>query len=153
MRSEPEAHGAGDAGGSAAGVERVGNGLVDQRGRRLTIRESRIAYALAAGGSRVVAVPESPVTRQRSPDAYVDDEPTEFKSLDPGATHQTVNDCLGRAKRQAANIVVDARGSGLTEENARRGLRRFVGAHAGRVRSIRVLGDGFDLRCEGSEEV
>lgn len=125
-------------------MERFGDGLLDQRGRRFTSSEYRIAQTLARQGYHVVAVAESRVFRQKSPDAYVDGEPTEFKTLDPGATHQTVNDCLGRARNQAPNVVVDGRGSGLTEHDARRGLARFVGAHAGRARSIRVLGDGFE---------
>lgn len=153
MQTQPEPRGEGNTARRGRWRGTVGDGLLDQRGRRFTSSEYRIARTLADRGHGVVAVAESPVFRQKSPDADVDGEPTEFKTLDPGATHQTVNDCLGRAKAQAPNVVVDGRGSGLTERDARRGLVRFVGAHAGRVRSIRVLGEGFELGWQQGTEV
>lgn len=81
------------------------------------------------------------------PDARVENRPTESKSLDPGATDGTVNWALQRAKGQAADIAVDARGSGLDQSSAQHGIRRFLGTpHAHKVDAIRLVGDDYDLK-------
>lgn len=82
----------------------------------------------------------------RTPDALVDGEPTEFKSLDSGATNATVKNALNSAKGQSGHIIVDARASGLTEAEALRGLRRFLGVHSSGVSEIRIIGVDFELR-------
>jgi hypothetical protein len=111
--------------------------------KALTEPEREIARMLQAEGRQVTAVAEG---RLRTPDVLVDGEPTEFKSLGPGASNVTLRNALGSAKGQARTIVVDARGSGLTETEALRGLRRFLGAHEDRVDSIRVFGEGYEVR-------
>ncbi|NKZ05593.1 hypothetical protein HGB48_17840 [Actinomadura latina] len=91
------------------------------------------------------AVPESKVDRVRTPDALVDDVPVEFKSLKPGAVPGSIKNALNTAKGQAPSAIIDARGSGLTEDGAREGLNRFLRHNPGRMDSIRILGDGYDI--------
>jgi len=68
---------------------------------------------------------------RRQPDALVDGRVTEFKSLSRGASDATVKNQLRTAKGQAPNVVIDARGSGLAEDSAALGLRRFLGQSVG----------------------
>lgn len=65
--------------------------------------------------------------RHRQHDAVIDGVPTEFKSLDPGAGHATVKQAVKNAVGQAPHAVVDGRAAGLSEDDARRGLARFLG--------------------------
>jgi RHS repeat-associated protein len=77
----------------------------------------------------------------------------EYKSLNPGATAKTI---INRVRNsvdeggQARNITFDARGSGLSESEAREGIARSLGnygpggARGHRLDSIRVIGDGYD---------
>jgi hypothetical protein len=131
-----------------AEVDRVGEGIVDERQRPFPAAERRIAdYLAAADGCAVVARAEDHGIRARKPDAEVDGVATEFKSLRPGASDATVRGALNSAKGQAGHVVVDARGAGLAEDSARHGIRRFVAApYSGKVDAIRVIGDDYDLQ-------
>jgi transposase-like protein len=104
-------------------VQRIGLGIIDERAKQFTPEERRIADHLARPGAAVVAVAERYGAQGRTPDAFVDGVQTEFKSLDPGANHRTVQAALNSAKGQADNAVIDARNSGLSEAEADRGLR------------------------------
>lgn len=130
-----------------AEVERIGDGIVDERQRAFPANERRIAdYLAAADGCAVVARAEDHGIRARKPDADVNGVPTEFKSLRPGATDSTVRGALNSAKGQAGSAVVDARDSGLAESGAWHGVHRFLAApYSGKVDAIRVIGDGYDL--------
>jgi Contact-dependent growth inhibition CdiA C-terminal domain len=131
-----------------AEVERIGDGIVDERQRPFPAAERRIAdFLAAADGCSVAARAEDHGIRARKPDADVDGVPTEFKSLRPGATDATVRGALNSAKGQAGSAVLDARDSGLTEAGAWHGVRRFLSApYSGKVDAIRVIGDGYDLK-------
>ena len=98
----------------------------------------------------MVALVEDSSVGRRQPDALVDGRVTEFKSLSRGASDATVKNQLRTAKGQAPNVVIDARGSGLAEDSAAHGLRRFLGSPwaRGRYESILVLGE--DYRIEAS---
>jgi hypothetical protein len=123
--------------------ERINLLKVISRVRRHTA-ERRIADYLAAGGLAVVSVSEGFGTRGRTPDARVDGVPVEFKSLDPGASDRTVKAALNSAKGQAGHAVIDARGSGLTEDQARTGIRRFSGTpHGDRLDAVLIVGDEY----------
>ena len=122
-------------------VDRVGLGIVDERARAFMPKERRIASLLAGAGAAVVAVHDGYGAEGRKPDALVDDTYTEFKSLDPGASNKTVRSALKDAKGQAAHAVIDARGSGLSPDEAERGMRRFLGTPYGhRLDAIRTWG-------------
>ena len=70
----------------------------------------------------------------------------EFKSLDPGASDRTVKAALNSAKGQARHAVIDARDSGLTEDQAHRGIRRFSGTpHGNGLDAVLVIGDNYTI--------
>jgi hypothetical protein len=128
-------------------VDKVGSGLVDERASRFSPAERRVADLLAGEGAAVIAVHDGYGREGRKPDALVDDTKTEFKSLDPGAGNTTVKAALTDAKGQAADAVVDARGSGLGRDEAELGMRRFLGTpHGDRLDTIRIVGDDYDIK-------
>ena len=127
-------------------VDRVGLGVVDERAKKFSPAERRIAEYLARDGLAVVSVSEGFGIRGRTPDARADDVPVEFKSLDPGASDRTVKAALNSAKGQARHAVIDARGSGLDEDQARTGIRRFSGTPYGnRLDAVLIIGDDYTL--------
>jgi hypothetical protein len=127
-------------------VDRVGRGVVDERASRFQPRERTLADLLAGEGHAVVAIHDGYGRQGRKPDAAVDGILTEFKSLDPGATSTTVKAALTSAKGQAPHAIIDGRGSGLNQQEADRGIRRFLGTpHARGVESARIVGDDYDL--------
>jgi hypothetical protein len=135
-------------------VERSGGGSVDQGARAFKPAELAIAKSLADRGAVVVALTEDSSVRRPQPDALVDGRVTEFKSLSPGATDAAVKNQLRVAYRQAPNVVIDARGSGLEENSAALGLRRFLGSPwgQGRYDSILVLGDDYMIETVSPRE-
>jgi hypothetical protein len=61
------------------------------------------------------------------------------------AGNGSVKNALNSAQGQADHAYTDAGGSGLTESEAVRGLRRYLGASPGRMRFIRIVGGGFAI--------
>ena len=123
-------------------------GTVDESAKPFSPKEKAVADTLAGEGKDVQAVPESKVPGVRSPDALVDGKPTEFKSLDPGATSGTIKNQVSQSIKgggQARDIIIDARGSGLDATEAARGLGRVGGIAGGKLDSVRILGDGYDV--------
>jgi hypothetical protein len=127
-------------------VDRCGLGVVDERAKRFSPAERRIAEHLAAPGLAVVSMSEGFGIYGRRADARVNGISVEFKSLDPGASDRTVKAALNSAKGQARHAVIDARDSGLTEDQAHRGIRRFSGTpHGHRLDAVLVLGDNYTI--------
>lgn len=127
-------------------VDRVGPGVIDERAKKFSPAERRIAEYLASGGPAVVSVSEGYGVYGRTPDARVDAVPVEFKALDPGASDRTVKAALNSAKGQARHAVIDARSSGLTEDEAQRGMRRFFGTpHGNRMDAVLIIGDNYRI--------
>jgi Contact-dependent growth inhibition CdiA C-terminal domain len=127
-------------------VERVGPGVVDERASKLQPRERLLADHLAGEGHAVVAVHDGYGREGRKPDAAVDGVLTEFKCLDPGASDRTVKAALTSAKGQARDVLIDGRDSGLTSDDAGRGVRRFLGApYADGMNAIRIIGDDYEV--------
>ncbi|WP_367947004.1 hypothetical protein [Nocardia donostiensis] len=62
-----------------------------------------------------------------------------------GASNNSVKNALNSAKGQADSAILDARGSGLTQQEAQRGLGRFLGANPDKMKSIRIVGDGWEI--------
>lgn len=125
-------------------VDRVGLGVVDERAKKFSPAERRIAEHLAANGAAVVSVSEGFGVCGRTPDSHVDNVPVEFKSLDPGASDRTVKAALNSAKGQARHALIDARDSGLTEDEADHGIRRFRGTpHGDRLDAVLIVGDDY----------
>ena len=127
-------------------VDRCGLGVIDERAKRFSAAERRIAEHLAGPGAAVVSVSEGFGIYGRTADARVNGISVEFKSLDPGAGDRTVKAALNSAKGQARHAVIDARDSGLTEDQAHRGIRRFSGTpHGNRLDAVLVIGDNYTI--------
>ena len=111
--------------------------------------ENRIDQYLRSKGHRVKGNPlEGARGAGRQGDRIIDGVKSELKSLDPGATSNTVRNVVNNSIRgggQARNIIIDARGSGLTEAEAARGIARARGISRGKIDNIRIIGDGFDI--------
>ncbi len=125
----------------------VSPGKIDESEKKFLPKEKRIAELLAVEGKHVKAKKER--ENQRTGDAEVDGVLTEFKTLKPGhgknsAVRNTINNSI-RQGGQARHIIIDARGSGLTEIEAYRGLARAKKITRGLVDAVRIMGDGFDL--------
>jgi RHS repeat-associated protein len=120
-------------------------GFIDESEATFTDKERSIAQYLAKEGKGVKAVPRGEV---KTPDALVNGVRTEFKSLDPGSDSTTITrairDSLSRGG-QARDIIYDSRGSGLTQSKANRAFARVSGIAEGRLDSLRIIGDDFDL--------
>ncbi len=122
-------------------------GKIDESEKKFLPKEKRIAELLAVEGKHVKAKKER--ENQRTGDAEVDGVLTEFKTLKPGhgknsVVRNTINNSI-RQGGQARHIIIDARGSGLTEIEAHRGLARAKKITRGLVDAVRIIGDGFDL--------
>lgn len=111
--------------------------------------EERIAEFLRERGATVE--PNTlPSEGGRFADSLVDGVRTEFKTLGSSTgtpTSATIRNAVTESKRrggQASSVVFDARGTGLTEDEARRGIRRSLGLGS-IVTKIRVIGDGYDI--------
>ena len=127
-------------------VDRCGLGVIDERAKKFSATERPIAEYLADHGPAVVSVSEGYGVNGRTPDARVNDVPVEFKSLDPGASDRTIKAALNSAKGQARHAVIDARGSGLAEDEAQRGIRRFSGTpHGDRLDAVLIIGDNYNI--------
>ncbi|MBB6395557.1 hypothetical protein BKA00_002471 [Actinomadura coerulea] len=124
-------------------------GALDETEKSFDSAERRIADLLVSEGCVVKALRESEEPGVRTPDALLDGRPAEFKSLREGAGSNTVKNALNSAKGQAEDAIVDARGSGLEEETARLGLDRFLRINPERMRTIRIIGDGYDIQWPG----
>ena len=123
-------------------------GSIDESARTFNPKERRIAEVLAAESKDVKALPESIIPHERAADAFVAGRLTEFKSLDPGATSGTIRNTVNQSIKgggQARDIIIDARGSGLTHMEAERGLGRVAGITRGKLNSVRIIGDGYHL--------
>jgi hypothetical protein len=87
-------------------------GIIDESARTFNPKERRIAEVLASEGKDVKALPEGTIPNERSADALVAGRPTEFKSLDPGASSGTIKNTVNQSLKgggQARDIIVDAR--------------------------------------------
>jgi hypothetical protein len=127
-------------------------GGLDESSRRLSHAEFGVASQLVSEGHQVYALAERR-GRGRSADLLVCGTPVEVKSwlsrqerggVVPGV-RSVVNKLL-QAEGQAAVVVLNGRGSGLTPDAAQAGLAAYTGyPHRANVAAVRVIGDGFDL--------
>jgi hypothetical protein len=125
----------------------ISPGSIDESERPFLPKERRIAELLASEGKSVKAKRE--ISKQRSADAEVDGILTEFKTLDPSwATNASIKNVINKSIRhqgQARHIIIDARGTHLSESDAHRGLARARNITRGKLDTVRIIGDRFDL--------
>ncbi len=142
---------------AGAGAVRCGRdhgpiaGTLDEVARRLTHEELAVALQLASEGHHV----RSLATRRgrgRTADLLVCGAPVEVKSWlsaeergkPPGA--RSVVNKLIQAEGQAAMVVLNGRGTGLSASAVEAGMRIYSRLpRQANVAAVRVLGDTFDL--------
>jgi RHS repeat-associated protein len=117
-------------------------------------KEYETVKYLRQRGENIVHNPMAgnPNATYRAGDAIMDDAvETELKTLKPGADSASVRNTVGNSQRregQGRRIIIDARGSGLSEEEARRGIRRAFGASRGKIDRLRVFTENFDITVD-----
>ncbi len=137
-------------------------GTVDEASRPFLSSEKTTAERLKGEGYDVKSLPEIN-NGGRNSDSLVTDLQTgkqtrvEFKALeglkvnsepsDSNSVIRSVQDSLKRGG-QARHIIFDASGSGLSQEEALRSFRRVGGVEGGKLDSLRIVGDGFDVSTE-----
>lgn len=132
-----------------------GAGELDESEKRLNAKERLLAQYLIDESYHITALAEDTSTRNADVwMTHVTGLPVELKSLDPGAdstrVRNRVQDSLKRGG-QARHIVIDARRSGLTYEEALRSGYRIGGVlkdrsrYLDRLQELRIVGDGYDL--------
>lgn len=60
----------------------------------------------------------------------------------PGTVKNVVNDSI-RDGGQAREMIIDARGTGLTKEAAEKGAAKALGISRGKLDGLTMLGDGY----------
>jgi Contact-dependent growth inhibition CdiA C-terminal domain len=127
------------------GVKIVGKTASDIRAFS-TAEESTANYLRQLGRKVEPNQLEGAVGAGRQGDAWVDGVKHEFKNLDTGATSETVRNSVRRSVAgagQARNIVIDARGSGLSFSDAQRGIARVRGAYGAKLDNLTIIGDDY----------
>jgi hypothetical protein len=127
-------------------------GTLDETARRLTHEEFDVARQLVGEGHEVRSLAERR-GRGRTPDLLVCGSPVEVKSwlsleerdgIPPGA--RSVGNKLIQAEGQAAVVIINGRGTGLSAKDAEAGMRIYSRRpHRAHIAAVRVLGDTFDL--------
>ncbi|MDQ3231430.1 MAG: hypothetical protein M3Q07_06375 [Pseudobdellovibrionaceae bacterium] len=82
----------------------------------------------------------------RQGDAIVDGIVVEFKNVEVGGDSSTIRNSVRRSVEgtgQSRTILFDARGSGISESEAKRGIFRALGAYGPKLDYVSVIGDGF----------
>jgi hypothetical protein len=145
--------------GRAAGVGAVRcgrehgsiGGTLDETARRLSHEELAVALQLASEGHHVHSL-AARRGRGRTSDLLVCGAPVEVKSWlgaeqrtrPPGA--RSVVNKLIQAEGQAAMVVLNGRGTGLSVSDVEAGMRVYSRLpRRANVAAVRVLGDTFDL--------
>ena len=117
-------------------------GEIDESEKPFDPAEREIAEILANEGKDVKGVAEGAT---RTPDALVNGTPTEFKTLNEGASNNTVKNALNSASGQAPNAIINAKHSGISQDEAQRGLNRFLGASPDKMTTVRIIGEGWEI--------
>jgi hypothetical protein len=126
---------------------------IDESERAFSPDERLLATYLAERGYNVKALPETGSGRHA--DALVDGVSTEFKRLAASPTSKTILNRVQQALRgggQAQHIVLDARGTSLSEQEVERAFRRIAGIPyiRGKLEKLRVIADQFDMSYDFS---
>lgn len=127
-------------------------GDIPERWQGFSNEEIAIAKYLEALGQQVAKnLQEGALGAGRQGDAFVNGVLTEFKTLDSGATENTIKNRVNKSIKgmgQAREIIIDARHSCLDENTARNGTFKALGIGRGKIDGITVIGDGFFFRYQ-----
>jgi hypothetical protein len=139
-----------------------GAGTFDETARRASHQELAVAKTLVSEGHAVRTVAERKGARTPDLDACgASVEVKSFQSLPdrdgrPPRAESVANKLLD-ARGQGSIAVILATGSGLSATTARAGYDMFrdraVAEGLGKVRAVRVMGDGFDVSFRAAVDV
>ena len=97
----------------------------------LTEDERKVVKDLLDSGKDVEIIPRS--NTEKRPDFYVDGIKTELKTL-KGSSLNTPVTRIGEAFKQGADkVIIDARGTGMTFEQAENTIDRAIGKYGGQL--------------------
>jgi len=131
-----------------AGAAPIGRLVIPSGAQAMSEAERSAATYLAKQGHEVVRIPES--TTEKTADFLVDGKPTELKTISNitgGDFGKAVIRRIREGFAQTPSVLIDARGqAGMTERSAEHIFDRLHGTPFGSPRSIRIVGDGFDVK-------
>jgi hypothetical protein len=122
--------------------------MIDESQRKFEPEELEIAKILDGEGKDVIALPVDNSKPGRFADSEVNGVRTEFKNPEPGADNSRIKNEVNNSLRrggQARHIIINAKGKGLTLPEAHRAVARIRGISNGRLDSLRIIGDDFDI--------
>jgi hypothetical protein len=112
---------------------------------RFTPDEMAIAQRLAQLGP--VTIESNPTGPRRTADGKVDGQDVEFKTIKEPSS-RAVKGAIASGTGQSGDIIIDARGTELTQGDAVKGLAAFLNAsptNPGKLTRVRIWGADFDL--------
>ncbi|PKW16014.1 hypothetical protein [Saccharopolyspora spinosa] len=126
------------------------SGTTDEQ--RFSADEASVAKRLAQTGRNIVR--RLPTSDRRTADATVNGHAVEFKTLQQKdgkiPTRKTVKKMLRNSQKnggQSSDVIIDARRTGLTQDDAVSGLKAFVNApgNESKLTRVRIWGKNFDF--------
>ncbi|NQY05520.1 MAG: hypothetical protein HRT68_04755 [Flavobacteriaceae bacterium] len=129
-------------------VEKAGKIVFEDGASFANDGEKKIANLLSGEGKTVKVLKESTEEGVKSADYMVDGVKTELKTISD-MTSDDLSTALKRrmekAGKQAGNLIIDVTDQkGASEEIAKQAINRAFGS-TDKLKSIRVIGDGFDI--------
>ena len=112
-------------------IEKVGTGrFIDDTGEKISSHELQVANELAAQGKTVIRLPrETKIEGVGTPDFRVDGVRTEIKQLRNPSTNTGSKRIKEGFEQNAEKVIVDARGTGLTRQEAQVIIARAKGKY------------------------
>jgi hypothetical protein len=107
--------------------------FIDNTTDPLTKNEKQVVDDLVRQGRTVERIPKDPNSINKSPDFTVDGVKTELKSLQNPNTTTGVGRVQQGFKQGAETVIIDARGSGLTPQQAQEIIDRAAGTYPNKV--------------------
>ncbi|MED0673650.1 hypothetical protein P4S95_26140 [Aneurinibacillus aneurinilyticus] len=84
---------------------------------------------LTARGKNVEIIPKDPSAKVKTPDFKVDGVKTELKTLENPNVNTSITRIQKGLKQDAETVIIDARGAGLTADQARQIINRASGTY------------------------
>jgi hypothetical protein len=119
-------------GGSSQVVEGASKvGILKGSLEGLTSNERTVVNELLNQGKNVEIIPRSNLSGVKTPDFYINGVKTELKTLTGTSLNTPVTRIQDAFKQGAESVIIDARGVGLTTEQANTVINRAAGTYGG----------------------
>lgn len=117
-----------NSGNSIEGAGNVGK-YIDDTTDALTKAEQQVVDDLVGQGKTIERIPKDPKAIDKTPDFIVDGVNTELKTLNNPNTSTGMKRIQEGFKQHADTVIIDARGSGLSAEQAGEIINRAKGKY------------------------